>query len=93
MQLYPSGGGEVQEVEVGVSRDQMGGSRDQVGGSRDQEWAVQFTPPAPGIAHLSLKLDGVSLKNSPYVLTIRALTLEPGYLGALGGCTLVQCSV
>ena len=40
-------------------------------------WALTFTPPCPGIAHLSVVIGGRHVRNSPYVLHVRSLSLDP----------------
>ena len=40
-------------------------------------WALTFTPPHPGIAHLSVVIAGRHVRNSPYVLHVRSLSLDP----------------
>ena len=40
-------------------------------------WALTFTPPHPGIAHLSVVIGGRHVRNSPYVLHVRSLSLDP----------------
>ena len=39
-------------------------------------WALTFTPPWPGIAHLSVVIGGRHVRNSPYVLHVRSLSLD-----------------
>ena len=39
-------------------------------------WALTFTPPCPGIAHLSVVIGGRHVRNSPYVLHVRSLSLD-----------------
>jgi len=40
------------------------------------DWTLIFTPPSAGIAHLSVMIDGAHIKNSPYVLHVRTLSLD-----------------
>merc|ERR1712012_1517721 len=39
-------------------------------------WKLKFSPPYNGIAHLSVKVDGKHIRNSPYVITVKTLSLE-----------------
>ena len=39
-------------------------------------WSLTFTPPSPGIAHLSVVIGGRHVRNSPYVLHVRSLSLD-----------------
>ena len=39
-------------------------------------WKLGFNPPFPGIAHLSVTVDGTHIKNSPYVMNVRKLSLD-----------------
>ena len=39
-------------------------------------WSLAFTPPSPGIAHLSVVIGGRHVRNSPYVLHVRSLSLD-----------------
>jgi len=42
----------------------------------NDHWSLVFTPPYPGIATLSVTVDGQHIKNSPYVITVRTLQLD-----------------
>lgn len=39
-------------------------------------WALVFSPPHPGTAHLAVTVQGKLIKNSPYVINVRELQLE-----------------
>ena len=46
-------------------------------------WTLVFNPPFAGIAHLSVTVDGSHIKNSPYVINVRTLALEPDTVNKL----------
>ena len=35
-------------------------------------WALMFSPPHPGIAHLAVTVQGKHIRNSPYVIQVRS---------------------
>ena len=43
-------------------------------------WQVTFTPPFHGIAQFSVIIDGLHIKNSPYVINVRKLFLDTSFL-------------
>ena len=67
MTLYHKQDKNCQMVNVSVENNDCAGS----GG-----WSLVFNPPFPGIAHLSVTVDGVHIKNSPYVITVKTLSLD-----------------
>ena len=68
MTLYDKQAKNCQIVNVSVENSDNSGS----GG-----WTLVFNPPFAGIAHLSVTVDGRHIKNSPYVINVRTLALEP----------------
>ena len=67
MTLYHKQDKNCQMVNVSVENNDSSGS-----GGR----SLVFNPPFPGIAHLSVTVDGVHIKNSPYVITVKTLSLD-----------------
>ena len=67
MTLYDQQAKSCQMVNVSVGNTDSG---------RSAGWNLVFTPPFAGIAHLSVTVEGKHLKNSPYVVQVRSLSLD-----------------
>jgi len=69
MRLYPEGVKNVhEEVKVDIVHEAGDG------------WRLVFTPSTSGIIHLDLRLGDTPIKNSPYVLPVKQLSLDPELL-------------
>ena len=68
MTLYSRESRQVEMVEVRVESEESRG------------WTVQFCAPHPGIAHLSVLIDGRHIRHSPYVINILELKLDDQYI-------------
>ena len=51
-------------------------------------WKLNFTPPFHGMANLSVTIDNVHIKGSPYVIIVRQLYLDTAFLNTSSSCLL-----